>query len=284
MPGLAQLTTAVSFAALGFSLWLGCYVITQSPRSRLAWQAGLTLWSLGGIFLDILITITPSPLIDWWQGWPILISVAIWYHLSLETLPVEYAKRQRQRLPLIYLYAVAFDIISGFTPWVLLDSHRGLGVTIKLFTLGPLYFLQPISYIGLPLLMLYNFWQARQSAPLQIVRKQLDSIVRGSALGVAGLVYGVVAITFKIPAPTLPLVILVGLAIVAVGYDFILFTGPNRVCGWKKSCPHWIALCGRARPALLAVQIFRPGSSRKRTLLPRPMDGCPSFIIKCLTA
>ncbi len=179
---------------------------------------------MGGIFLDILITINPTAALDWWGGWPILIPITIWYHLSLKTLPPERARYQRRFLWLAYLYAVAFDLVSGLTPWIIADSSHGLGVQIKLFTLGPLYFLQPLSLIGLSLLLLYNFWQALQLAPTQSIRKQLDSIVRGSTLGVIGLVYGVLAIAFRVSAPTLPLVAGVGMAVVAVGYGIIRYS------------------------------------------------------------
>jgi hypothetical protein len=59
------------------SLWLGCYVITRSPRSRLAWQSSLTLWSLAGIFLDSLVAINPSPATNWWPGWPLNTPLAV---------------------------------------------------------------------------------------------------------------------------------------------------------------------------------------------------------------
>lgn len=45
------LTTTVNLTGLAFTLGLGLYLVTRSPRSRLAWLAALTLWSTAGFFL-----------------------------------------------------------------------------------------------------------------------------------------------------------------------------------------------------------------------------------------
>jgi GAF domain-containing protein len=209
---------------MALSLWLGCYVITRSPRSRLAWQSSLTLWSLAGIFLDSFVAINPSPATNWWPGWPLNTPLAVWYHLSLETLPQNRACRQRPILFVVYAATILLDLILGLTSWVVADSRRGIGVTIKIFTPGPLFPLLPICLTGLSLLTLYNFWQARQSAPNLALRKQLDSLVRGTALGALGVGYGMAAVVFKMAVPTLPMLLALGLGVASLGYGIVRYS------------------------------------------------------------
>ncbi|MBI3241869.1 MAG: hypothetical protein HYZ49_06190 [Chloroflexi bacterium] len=224
MPALAQLTSAVSFLGMALSLWLGCYLVSRSPRSRLAWQAGLTLWTLAGIFIDSIVSINPSPATSWWLGWPINLPIAIWYHLSLETLPPDRAGRQRPFLPMVYGLMILFDILLAFTPWVVADAPGGLAVFAKIFAPGPLFIFLPVSLIGLMSLTLYNFWRARQAVTNLALRKQLNSLVRGTVFGALAVGYAVAIVTLKLPAPTLPIVFLFGLAVATLGYGTVRYS------------------------------------------------------------
>ena len=221
---LASLTSAVSFLGMALSLWLGCYLVSRSPRSRLAWQAGLTLWALVGIFVDSLISINPSPTTSWWLGWPINLPIAVWYHLSLETLPANRARRQRLLLYVVYGLAILFDILIAATPWVVADARNGLNVFTKVFQPGPLFPLLPVSLSGLILLTLYNFWQARRSASNLALRKQLNSLVRGTVFGALGIGYVAGAVLLGLAVPSLPIVFLFGLAVATLGYGTVRYS------------------------------------------------------------
>ena len=209
---------------MALSLWLGCYVLTRSSRSRLAWQAALTLWSLAGIFLDVLVTLHPSPSTSWWPGWLIVTPLTIWYHLSLETLPPQRSRPQRPLLFFLYPFSILFDLTLGFTPWVVTDARQGLGMTVKLFAPGPLFPVLPIALTGLAIVTLFNFWQARLSAPTHPLRKQVDSLVRGTALGALSVGYVMAAAAFQIPAPTLPMIAGLGIAILSLGYGIVRYS------------------------------------------------------------
>ncbi len=221
---LAPLTSAVSFLGMALSLWLGCYLVSRSPRSRLAWQAGLTLWTLAGIFIDSIVSINPSPATSWWPGWPINLPIAIWYHLSLETLPPDRAGRQRPFLPIVYGLMILFDILLAFTPWVVADAPGSLAVFAKIFAPGPLFLFLPVSLIGLMSLTLYNFWRARQAVTNLALRKQLNSLVRGTVFGALGIGYAVAVVALKLAAPTLPIVFFLGLAVVTLGYGTVRYS------------------------------------------------------------
>ena len=41
------------------AVWLGIYLVTRSPHSLVVWLTGLTLWSIAGLFLNLLLALTP---------------------------------------------------------------------------------------------------------------------------------------------------------------------------------------------------------------------------------
>ena len=221
---LAQLTSIVSFVAMAVSLWLGCYVVTRSPRSRLAWQAGLTLWSLGGIFVNLLVSSDPSPANSWWLGWPVNLPLALWYGLSLETLPADLARRQRPLLFPIYGQAVLLDVLLRGTPWIVSDRKLAIDAFIRSPSLGPLFPLLSVSLVGLSLLTLYNFWKARQAAANVALRKQLNSLVRGTVFSVSAILYLLGAIGLNSTLPTLPLALALGMGVGTLGYGIVRYS------------------------------------------------------------
>lgn len=224
MNDLAQLTRLLSLLGLALSLWLGCYIVVRSPRSRLAWLAGLTLGSLAGVFFDTLVADSSSPFTAWWFGWPLNLPIAIWYHLSLETLPAAEAKPQRRWLLATYLLAAGADVLLGLTSLIVRDPLHGFGPTFKVFTFGPLIFLLPVAPIGLSLLMLFNFWRARRAAASTPLRQQLEGLVRSTLFETLGILYGVVAVLFGQAWPTWPMLAALLLGIILLGYGIIRYS------------------------------------------------------------
>lgn len=224
MPTLAQVTSAISLSAMVVSLWLGCYVVTRSPRSRLAWLAGITLWALAGFFVDVLISINPSPITDGWLGWPICFSLVLWYNLSLNMLPPDRGQRQRRFLFFVYAQAIILDLLLALTSLIVADAKQTLGVTFKVLTLGPLFLLLPISMLSVALLTLDNFWTTRQAAANPSLRNQLNSPVRGSLLALLALAYTMLALGLRLPLPTLPMVVLLALGVASLGYGVVRYS------------------------------------------------------------
>jgi hypothetical protein len=205
------------------SLWLGCYIVTRSPRSRLAWLAGITLWVLAGFFVDVLISTNPSPITDGWQGWPICFSLVLWYHLSLNMLPPDRGLRRRRFLVFVYAQAIVVDFLLT-TPLIVVDAKQTLGATFKVLTLGPLFLLLPISMLSVTLLTLDNFWTTRQAAVNPLLRHQLNSPVRGSLLALLAVAYAMLALGLRLPLPALPMVVLLALGVASLGYGVVRYS------------------------------------------------------------
>lgn len=113
---LSGWTSLLDFLALAASLWLGLYVVTRSPRSRVSWLAGLTLWSFSGYFFDSFMHLNPpgerGP--AWWTGWTILFSSPLWFHVTTLLLP----KRAGWHRALVwagYAWALALLVVEQAT-------------------------------------------------------------------------------------------------------------------------------------------------------------------------
>jgi hypothetical protein len=99
-------TFAVNLLGLVLALWLGLYLVSRSPKYLIAWLSALTLWSLAGIFLNVLLAINPPPQAynqpawmhfmfpfwpagtlegttnSWLQGWSVVAAFALWNHAT----------------------------------------------------------------------------------------------------------------------------------------------------------------------------------------------------------
>jgi hypothetical protein len=220
---LARITSTASLLAMVVSLWLGCYLITRSPRSRLTWLAAFTLWALAGIFVDVLISTNPSPITAGWQGWPIGFSLVLWYHLSLKMLPPDRGRRQRRLLPFVYAQAIVIDFLLT-TPLIVVEARQTLGANFEILALGPLFLLLPISMLSIILVTVDNLWTTREAAANPALRKQLNSPVRGSLLGLLAVAYTMLGLGLQQPWPTLPMVVLLGLGVASLGYGVVRYS------------------------------------------------------------
>ncbi|MEK7785687.1 MAG: hypothetical protein AAB658_09775, partial [Chloroflexota bacterium] len=134
------------------------------------------------------------------------------------------ARRQRLLLYVVYGLAILFDTLLAATPWVVVDARNGLNVFTKVFQPGPLFPLLPAGLSALMLLTLYNFWQTQRAATNLALRKQLNSLVRGTFFGALGIGYAMAVVVLKLAAPTLPVVFFLGLAVVTQGYGTIRYS------------------------------------------------------------
>ena len=83
------ISTLVNLLGLASSLWLGFYIVTRSPRSRVSWLTALTLWSLSCFFFANALAInTPESEALLWPRFLILFALPLWLHLTLELIAI----------------------------------------------------------------------------------------------------------------------------------------------------------------------------------------------------
>ncbi|MBN1581105.1 MAG: hypothetical protein JXA89_10410 [Anaerolineae bacterium] len=219
MSPLTALTSLVDFMALAVSLWLGLYIVTRSPRSRVSWLAGLTLWSLAGYFLDSFLHLNPPPTraLDWWTGWSIFFTAPLWLHLATFLLPQ--SKPWQRILPwLAHGLAVTLLLIE-------LTSGRVLGtLTDRPFIYataqrpGPLYlWLCALLILPPTLAALYLLWGKSQCAR-RALRDRFDALWSATVLATAATAYLTMTVWFRLDVPLLWGHVVMAAALVMLGY------------------------------------------------------------------
>ncbi len=234
-------TILINFVALMAAVWLGIYVITRSPRSLIAWLTGLTLWSVAGLFLNFLLALNPPPLPEnlpgwmtvllqfwppgtieqvssaWLQGWLVIPAIVIWHHVTVLLRPGSMNTWRWTRVILGYLSAVVAITLLMYTNLIF---SREAGDPIFLNTLNP----GPLFPVFMGLLILFtafsmvNLSRSAKDAPAVMQRNQLRILILATLI--AGLTgpLGLVAEIFSISVPRVTLSILLGIAVVLLGY------------------------------------------------------------------
>jgi len=217
---LSTVTAITSFAGLVVSLWLGLYIVTRSPRSRLSWLASGTLWALAGYFLNNLTYVQgpPGSRLPWWWGWSVALAVPLWFHLSVSLLPPESARRQRWAVPLVYFLTLNWVAMEAFTPWVV----QGLTTEPSLFSSaqrpGPLYPLFALYLTAVPLWSTYNIALARRSARSDVMRDQFGLLAWAAALAVFAAAYSGLAVWLGWDAPIVVSSLALAAGVALLGY------------------------------------------------------------------
>ena len=235
---LYQITFTLNLFALLIALWLGLYVVSRNPRSSTAWLTALTLWSLGGLFLNILLSLSPPPVpafrpsglrflfpfwpsgtfesgaSAWLQGWSVVPSIVFWHHATLLMRPGKMNAWRWTRVIFAYLIAIAAIEVQAFTQ-ILFSVEGGDPLYLNSLRAGPLYSVFGIALIGLTVMSIINLARSAYIAPNEIIRRQLMTLVTGTV--VAGLVAPVSLVSSGLNLFPMPMVVMSSVLIVFVG-------------------------------------------------------------------
>ena len=235
---LYQVTFAFNFVALIASLWLGMYLVTRNPRAPTAWLTALTLWSLGGLFINILLALNPPPvpayrfsalrflfpfwpsgLFDqganaWLQGWSVAPSIAFWHHATMLMRPGKMNIWRWTRVIAGYVIAVAAIEVQAFTQ-ILFSVEGGDPLYLNSLRAGPLYSVFGIALIALTTMSIINLARSIYIAPNEIVRRQLMTLVTATVF--TGLIGPLSLISSGLDLFPMPMVVLSGVLAIFVG-------------------------------------------------------------------
>jgi hypothetical protein len=217
---LLALTAVTNFLCLAISLWLGFYIVTRSPNSKVSWLASATLWSLSGYFLNNLTYIQGppgSPLPRWW-GWSVALAIPFCFHLSVALLPEGMSGRRRPLVYLFYFLTVNFVAMEAYTPWVFSGATAEPSIYSSAQRAGPLYPFFALYHIAVPALALYNLWLGRRQAKSGLLRKQFALLGWTVALAIFSGLYNAVSVWFALGTPTLISSLSLGAGVVLLGY------------------------------------------------------------------
>lgn len=239
---LFSISAVVNFVFLFAAVWLGVYLVTRSPRSVIAWLTGLTLWSFSGLFLNTLLALYPpilqpeQPLwvqllfpfwpqgtlekgwAGWLQGWSMAPAVVFWHHATVLMRYGDMNPWRWARVMLGYVAALAFILIYLYNPNLIFSSVSGNPLYLNVLKPGILYIVFMMLLIVFVLLSLINLIRSARAVSAVTQQKQLT--ILATATLIAGLT-GPVAIgatTFAIALPRVVLSMLLGIAVVLLGY------------------------------------------------------------------
>ena len=205
---LFSFTIAVNFIALSIALWLGLYVITRSSRSLVAWLTGLTMWSIAGLFLNVLLALNPPPVpeqfpdwlrllltlryegaleagsSDWLQGWWVAPAIMLWHHVTMLMRPGPLNPWRWARILAGYGLAAAAIYFQSNTA-LIFEVTTGDPLYINALQAGPLYLFFFAALVFYTAASLYNLIRSARIAPAMMPRKQLLTLI--AATLVAGL-------------------------------------------------------------------------------------------------
>ncbi|MDH4136839.1 MAG: GAF domain-containing protein, partial [Anaerolineae bacterium] len=229
-------TSAINFVCLTVSLWLGFYIVTRSPRSRVSWLASATLWSLCGYFLNSLTDIQgPSVegILPWWWGWGVVIAAPLWFHLSVYLLSDKPAKKQNLLVILLYLLALNFVAMEAYTPWVFTGMTMRPPIYNSAQRPGLLYPLLGLYLVGVPTLSLYNLrlgWGQAKSPPIQ---RQFATLLWATSLAIFSGIVTTLSTWLGLDTPTLIGNLSLGVGVALLGYGMARYNAliEGRVIG-----------------------------------------------------
>ena len=218
---LFTLTSIINFICLALSLWLGFYIVTRSPRSRVSWLASATLWSLSGSFLNTLTYINISPeqaTLPWWWGWSAALAAPFWFHLSVSFLPSRLARKQRPLVILVYFLTLNFVAMEAYTPWVFAGATAKPLIYNSAQRPGPLFPLFGLSLIAVPALSLRNLYLSWKQARSPTIRQQLTTLLWATSLALLGAAYANLSIWLGLDTLTLVNTLSLGVGMALLGY------------------------------------------------------------------
>jgi hypothetical protein len=237
-----QITFTVNFLALFVALWLGLYLVSRSPRSFIAWLTALTLWSVGGLFINVLLALNPPPVAAegiWWhkllfpfwasstihqgasawlQGWSLGPSVVFWHHATMLMRPGKMNAWRWSRVIAGYAIGIAGAILQ-YQAKIFTAVKGGDPLYVNSLSAGPYYQIFLMAILVLTGLSAYNLLRSALVASTNIARRQLQTLATASLVTVMIGPVSLVSTGLNLfPVPMVVMSTLAAIYVVMIGY------------------------------------------------------------------
>ena len=239
---LYHITYTFNFLALVFSFWLGAYLVTRNPRTPTAWLTAFTVWSLGGLFLNVLLALNPPPASDyqpswlrflfpfwasgtyqhgasaWLQGWSVAPAIVFWHHATLLMRPGPLNAWRKVRVAAGYLVGIAAIEMQAFAQ-IVFSVEGGDPLYLNSLKAGPLYSLFGIVLIILTVTCTVNLARSASVAPNETTRRQLQLLTVATIVaGMSGPLSLIASGLNLFPVPEVAMTLILSVFIGMIGY------------------------------------------------------------------
>ena len=247
VPSLFWFTFAVSFLGLVLALWLGLYLVSRSPKYLIAWLTALALWSIAGMYLNILLAIYPPPqplyqlpwlrfLFPFWpagslagstnawlQVWSVTPTMAFWHHVTTLMRPGKLTLWRWTRILFGYFMAILAIIVQTNSPFLFtVESSNPL--YLNSLKTGLWYPIFGAALIILTLTCVVNLVSSAQIAQVAMLRKQLLFMATATLIaGLTGLVV-TISLAMGLPIPMVVVSLLVTILVVFIGIGVVRYS------------------------------------------------------------
>jgi len=230
-----------NYLALVITVWLGWYVITRSPRNLLSWLTTLTLWSVGGLFLNTILALNPLPppanspewlriffpfwpeeafengWSGWLQGWQVVPAIIFWHHATMLIRPGDMNWWRWVRVIFGYVVAIFGIFVLINKPLIFADVS---GDPLYLHTLkpGPFYIPFLILLSLFTIFCLINIVRSIRVAQAEMVRRQLITMAIATVIAGFTSPAAFIAAVFQIPVPRIVFTVLLSISVGLIGY------------------------------------------------------------------
>ena len=243
---LFSVTLVSNYIALTISAWLGIYLISRRPRNLLSWLTALTLWSLSGLFLNVILAlydpIIPDSLPDifrvlipfwsklsngnnstaWLQGWSVAPAIGFWHHASILIRPGELNPWRKIRVLAGYIVGVG-AIIAQANAEIMTTIQGSDPLFLSSLEAGPAFIFFLPALVLFSVLTVINLNKSFNQISSNFRKKSLQSLI--AATVVAGLT-GPILIISSVSDIQMPIVMqtwLLGGATGLIGFNVLRY-------------------------------------------------------------
>jgi hypothetical protein len=223
------------------TVWLGWYVVTRSPKNLLSWLTGLALWSVGGLFLNTILALTPLPKplnypdwlnlffpfwsdeafengwVGWLQGWQVVPAIMFWHHATMLIRPGKMNWWRWARVLFGYIIALIGIWVLIKQPQIFADVS-GDPLYLNTQKPGPLYIPFLVVLLLFTFFCLVNILRSMRVAPSEMSRRQLITMAIATIFAGLTAPAAFMAAVFAIPVPRMIYTVLLTISVGLIGY------------------------------------------------------------------
>jgi GAF domain-containing protein len=276
---LYSLTFAINFLGLVLALWLGVYLVTRNPRYIIAWLAALTLWSMSGLFFNVLLAINPPPLPVYYQswlrfmfpfwseaallgnpntwllGWSVAPAVAFWHHATILMRPGRLNAWRWARILVGYLMAF-LAIVAQADGSLLYTEQESNPLYLNSLHAGTWFPIFGAALLLLTWSSVVNLFRSAQETPATLPHKQL--LLLASATMVTGLIAPVAMVgsILGAPIPMLVMSLLLVIPVSIMGYGVARYSAAAAGRTIQRDFTYNLVLLALVTLVYLAASLF----------------------------